>query len=369
MRIVQIVERLEIGGLERMAVDLAIAQKAAGHHPSIYCVTHAGPLAGAAEEAGVPVVAFGKAPGFSAKTVWQIARHLRADGAEIVHTHNAIIHHYGAAAALIAQLPVVNTEHGLGAITSSPRQMQIFRAAIFITDALVFVADEPKALLCGRHGFPAGKARVILNGIPVERFAAQPACPGSHLPSLRLGTVGRMAAVKDHATLVGAFARFAKRFPQSELHIMGYGALEAETRKLAADLELGDRFQIHPGDGDVRSFLSSLDVFVLSSVSEALPLSVLEAMAAGLPVISTRVGGVPQAAPENEVAWYCPPGDPAAMADTMQAAARSGELQARGRRAAHIVAERFSIEAMTRLYDALFSELLGRKGMRKSKSS
>src|SRR5207237_3376404 len=107
-----VVAALAIGGRERIAVELAIAQKAAGHQPFLYCVTFDGPLAKRAEAAGVPVVAFLKKPGFSAKAVWQMRRQMRADRIEIVHTHNSIIHHYGAAAARLAGLPVVNTQHG-----------------------------------------------------------------------------------------------------------------------------------------------------------------------------------------------------------------------------------------------------------------
>src|SRR4051794_23880902 len=104
MRIVQVVEYLGVGGLEKMAVDLAIAQKEAGHDPLIYCVTQPGALAPIAEGAGIPVIPFHKKPGFSAGAILRLARRMRADGAEVVHTHNWIIHHYGAAAAALARV-------------------------------------------------------------------------------------------------------------------------------------------------------------------------------------------------------------------------------------------------------------------------
>jgi glycosyltransferase involved in cell wall biosynthesis len=222
---------------------------------------------------------------------------------------------------------------------------------------VVFVAEEPRRTLWEGNGFPPSKARVILNGIPVKTFAAHPAAPGSRKDRLRFGTVGRMAPVKDHATLVRAFASIAGRLPASELHIVGYGPLEEETRALATGLGLGDRFRVHPPDSNVPRFLSELDVFVLSSQTEGLPVCILEAMAAGLPIVSTRVGGVPEAAPEGEVAWYCPPSDPAALASAMEEAAQSGDLALRGARGARIVAERFSIEATMSQYLRLFESL------------
>jgi len=358
MRIAQVVESLAIGGLERIAVELAIAQKAAGHEPFLYCVTFDGPLARRAEEAGIPVAAFHKKPGFSAAAVWQLRQRMRADRVDIVHTHNSIIHHYGAFAARLAGVPVINTQHGLGSLTRNPRQMRIFRSTIPLTAAVVFVAEEPKRFLWEAGGFPPSKARVILNGISLEPFAAAPAAPGGTPGRLRFGTVGRMVAVKDHATLLRAFASILPDYPAAELHIVGYGALEQDTRRLAAELGLDGHFRVYPPETGVPGFLSGLDVFVISSQSEALPVCVLEAMAARLPLVSTRVGGIPEAAPENEVAWYCPPGDPAAMAAAFRAAAETGELAARGRRAAAIVGERFGIGAMSRSYEALYREVL-----------
>jgi len=361
MRIAQIVENLSVGGLERMAVDLSIAQKAAGHEVFLYCVTHAGPLAQRAEAAGLPVKAFLKAPGFSARTVWDIRRQLRADRIEIVHTHNSIIHHYGAAAAVFTGIPVVNTEHGMGSLTLNPRQMRIFRSTLPFTTAVVFVAEEPKRFLCDSISLSPSKAHVIVNGIPTRAFAENPAGPGGSPPRFRFGTVARLVPVKDHATMLKAFAQAASAHPAAELHIVGYGILEGRIRALAAELGLGDRFRLLPPDTDVPAFLHGLDAFVLSSETEGLPLCILEAMAAGLPLVSTRVGGIPEVAPEGEVAWYAPPGDPAAMAAAMAAAIASPDLAARGRRAAAIVAERFSVDTMQRRYEALYARLLGRK--------
>jgi glycosyltransferase involved in cell wall biosynthesis len=358
MRIAQIVERLEIGGLERMTLDLALAYRAAGHVPLIYCVCADGPLGKAAREQGIDVRVFHKAPGFSAGAMLQIARSLRADRVDIVHTHNSIIHHYGAVAGTMNRMPVVNTQHGLGTAAMHPRLMRNFRLSMPFTDAVVFVADEPKRFLWEAHGFPRQKGHVILNGIPLEKFTAQMAAPGSRPNRIRFGTVGRMVPVKDHATLVRAFAAIAPRLPGSELQIVGYGVLESATQQLADSLGVGTRFRIHPPDTDVPQFLSELDVFVMSSQTEGLPVCLLEAMAAGLPVASTRVGGIPEAAPPDEVAWYCVPGKVDALAGILEAAARSGELARRGARASAIVGDRFSIQSTARQYLDLFGSLV-----------
>lgn len=359
LRIVHIVETLNVGGLERLAVDLAVTQRAQGHDVRIFCVCSSGPLAADAEAGGVPVVAFLKAPGLSLGAVFQIARQLRSARAQVVHTHNAIIHHYGAAAARLARVPVVvNTQHGIGGALHSLRQRRIFRSTLRFTDAVVFVSEGARQAFHAQGITPA-RAPVILNGIRLDRLLAVQAAPGSARPVVRFGTVGRMAAVKDHATLLRAFRLLLDRLPSAELRILGYGQLEQETRELAVSLGIAGQVRFAAGSSDVPSFLSDLDVFVLSSLTEGLPMCVLEAMAAGLPVVSTRVGGVPEAAPEGRVAWYCPPGDPAALAGILRQAALASNLAEMGLAGRALVQEQFGTEIMTAHYQRLYRDLLG----------
>jgi glycosyltransferase involved in cell wall biosynthesis len=361
MRIVQVVEHLGVGGLEKMAVELAIAQKSAGHDPFIYCVSEPGALAAQAVAAGVPVIPFHKPPGFSPRAILAMARRMRTDRPDAVHTHNWIIHHYGAAAAALARVrAVVNTQHGLE--TVSPRQTRLFRSVLPATDAVVFVAEEARRVFQDAIRLPAAKARVIRNGIPVGRFMAKAASPGARRPHIRFGTVGRIVPIKDHATLLRAFALLRDRLPGCSLRIVGYGALQPQIENLARELELGDRFAILPPDSDIPSFLLELDLFVLSSWSEGLPVCVLEAMAAGVPIISTRVGGIPEVAAEGQIAWYCPPHNPEMLAVTMYNAANSADLSARGGRARLSAETSFSIESTFAAYEKLFLELLGRHG-------
>lgn len=357
LRIVQIVENLEIGGLERLVLDLARTQRAQGHDSRIYCVTRPGALAGEAEKAGVPLLAFHKQPGFSSGAVLRIARQLRRDRPSVVHTHNAVIHHYGALAAWLAGVPaVVNTQHGLSTIQHGSRQLRIFRATMPFTDAVVFVSEEAREALQAR-GIRPRRAEVIQNGIELERLAENPAHPGTG-PAVRFGTVGRMVEVKDHATLLRAFALLTD-VPGVTLSIVGYGPLEEATRSLAGSLGLSERVIFHSGSDPVPEFLSTLDAFVLSSQSEGMPICVLEAMAAGLPLVSTGVGGIPATAPEGETAWYCPPQDPVALAANLRkAAADRRRLAAMGQRARQIAQDVFSVQAMAAHYQALYQSLL-----------
>ena len=358
LRIVQIVETLEVGGLETMAVHLAAAHRRAGHFSSIYTIFAPGVLADDAQAAGVRVTPFHKRRGFSASAVLRLARQLRADGAQIVHTHNSAIHHYGAAAARLAGAVAVNTRHGL-ALHSSPRQEVYFRAALPLTRAVVFVCDYGLRHYQRMGVAPAGRSFVIRNGIPLDRFQRLRARPGRVRPRIRFGTVGRLVEAKAHGDLLAAFASIAADFQGAELDIWGYGALQPDLVRRIQALELGGRVRYNGRVSNTAEVFSGLDVFVLSSISEGLPLVILEAMAAGLPIVSTRVGGVPEILAEGS-AWLAEAGNPASLAKALREAAQ-GDLASAGEVAFRAAADAFTVEEMQRQYESLFRGVLGQR--------
>lgn len=361
LRIVQVVETLEVGGLERLAVDLAAAQKRAGHSPAIFCVCHPGALAAQAEAAGVPVFAFHKKPGFTWSNIRAMAAELKRLRADVVHTHNSVIHHYGLLAAWRAGVRVtVNTRHGLGVLHSARRQDFYFGATMPWTSAVVTVSEDGREFFVRHRGVPKKKCQVIYNGVPLTRFLENPAAPGALRPRLRFGTVGRMVPAKAHDVLIRAFAQVLERHPQAELHIAGSGALAQANAALVRELGLERSVHLPGVTSDPPLFLKDLDVFVLSSISEGMPIVVQEAMAAGLPVVSTRIGGVPEMAPEGAVAFYAQPGDVNSLASAMLEAADRPDLAAMGAEARRIASERFGIERTEEAYEALFRKLLAR---------
>jgi glycosyltransferase involved in cell wall biosynthesis len=362
MNIVQVVRSLEMGGLERVALDLAIAQKEGGNCVSIYSVyKHEPALLDEAERAGLHVVQFNKPTGFSVRTLWDMVRQLRRDQASIVHTHNELVHTYGTMAGRLAGVPcVVNTIHG----TKSGKDLRLdrnYRALLPWTDGVVTVAKETAAQFAAERRRYSGRFHVIRNGIPVDRFVARSARPGSQWPRIRLGTVGRLAEVKDQATLIQAFHIVQKTIPQVELHILGDGPLRTDLESLSKRLGLDRGVTFHGASPKVPEFLSELDVFVLSSVSEGLPIAVLEAMSAGLPIVSTRVGGISEVATEHEVAKYCIPSDPEALALAIRSVLQPERLRVMGQTGQTIARQSFTVQAMSDRYDALYRTLLSKK--------
>ncbi|MGA2909817.1 MAG: glycosyltransferase [Terracidiphilus sp.] len=371
MRIVQLVNNLDMGGLERLAIDFARCQLADGHQASIYCLTHPGKLAPEAEANGICVRSFGKGAGPQLGTIRKLAKQLREDRPDVLHTHNHLVHHYGVLAARLAGVPViVNTRHraehrlihGPGGlqISDEPADKKsdwIFRATMPWTDAVVMISEATRQFLVRNCGVPEAKTRVILNGAPLERFLSMPAHPGSAAPKVRFGIAARLTEAKDHFTLLRAFAIVVTEIPGAELHIAGDGELRSQIDALARELNLTDRVTFHGAVSDTPGFFSELDVFVLSSLTEGLPVALLEAMAAGLPIVSTRAGGVEEAAIDGQNAYLVAPGDSNGLARAMIRMARSSDMVRMGALGREMAQERFSIQRTWQEYYKLFVSL------------
>jgi glycosyltransferase involved in cell wall biosynthesis len=360
MKIIQILPSLELGGMERLAVDLARQQIAEGHEPSIYCTSHPGQFAPEAEAANVPVHSFGKTKGFSPRLIRDLVLRLRVDRPEVLHVHNALVLHYALAAAFFARVPiVVNTRHG-GNNNWDPHCERIWRQAVRWTDAIVFISEAVREFYVARDRLSTRHTSVIYNGIDLDKFTSHPARPSTDRPTFRIGAVGRLVPAKDHVTLIRSFAIVSAAMPLAELHIVGDGPGRMALSETAASLGITNRVFLHGANLDVSGFLSTLDLFVLSSISEGLPISLMEALAAGLPVVSTRLPGLTEMAPESVVAGYCPPGQPESLATEILRAANRVDLPAFGK-AASRWAQKFDIRNTWYQYQSLFELTLANK--------
>jgi glycosyltransferase involved in cell wall biosynthesis len=253
----------------------------------------------------------------------------------------------------LARVPVIvgNCRGG-----TSPRQ-QHERFLWPLADLILCNAAAIQATLVEHHGVPRSRLRVILNGVNTEFYGPGPAGLRPNHPVIL--SVARLVPDKDHDTLIAAFSQVSAVFPQAELWLLGDGPRREAIEALAAQTLPPGRVRFWPGQPDIRPFLHQACLLVLSSRYEALPNVVLEAMAAGLPVAATRVGGLPELVIPGRTGWLVPPGDAPALAAAMGQALGDADLrEALGRTGREIAVADFSLEAMTRRYETVLSSLL-----------
>lgn len=330
MRIVHVVETLEVGGAEHMVVALAALQRARGHEVSIVCLFREGPLAVRARAAGVEVGDCAKQPGLDLGAVARLRRWIKGHRAQVLHTHNAVPHYYGVAAqAGCGVRRVVNTRHGMGAAGPTARRDRLYRLTMPFTDHAVAVCDAARERFVSQRVIPRAKAVTVVNGIDLARVVQRSdAAKDSLLASLRVqgrplvfGTVGRLNALKDQRTLLRAFAQIE---PASHagaapaiLVIAGEGEMRATLEDERARLGLEGRVFLLGQRDDVPQVLAGCDVFVLSSITEGYSLALVEAAAAGLPMLATDVGGNAEIVAQGRTGMLVPASDPQALAKAM----------------------------------------------------
>jgi len=363
MRIVQVLETLHRGGLERMVLDTSQALRAAGHEVVIACLNEAGEVAEQARAAGIAVHAYRRNSTMAIATIARMVSRFRWFAPDVVHSHNPRVHHFAAIAAHYSRTPcVISTRHSPLSSTGARYDERWYRRVLPWTDRIVYVSEQARRFLTEECGVPEAPSAVIHNGVDCERFRWVVARPAARWPRLRLGAVGRLVPAKGHDILIRAFAAVAGEVPEAELRIIGGGVLAEPLRALVAELRLEGRVSFEGEREDVAPLLGELDLAAFASRSEGLSLAVLEAMAAGLPIVAARAGGTPEVAPEGDVAWYCAPGDSGALAAALRdAMSRPEELQRRGAVARRLAFERHGSDRVAARYAALYREVVDDK--------
>ena len=318
--------------MERVALDLALGVREHGVDALVVALGEAGPIRAELRAAGVPVFSLPRrGRGYDFAMMLRLRALFRAEGANVVHTHNPLALLYGAAAGRLAGCGVVHTKHGIN--PGSTRQLALRRQAGRLVDSFVAVSPATAIVAMEKREVDATRLRVIPNGIDLGRFSEERSvrdetraqlgiAPGAWV----IGTVGRLAPEKDQATLIRAAGSLLGE--DCQLLLVGDGEEAGALREVTKTLP-NARFVCFAGArSDVPDLLSAMDVFVLSSVTEGMPLAILEAMAAGLPMLCTPVGGVPELVRAAGCGDLFPVADEAALRTLLQAL-RANPVRAR----------------------------------------
>jgi glycosyltransferase involved in cell wall biosynthesis len=362
--IAHVLSSFGLGGQERVAVDLARIQRAAGH--AVLAVSIAsgaeGPNGAAFREMGVLTETITKGPRVDPSLPFRLAAHFRRHDVDVVHTHNPHALIYGAPAAWLAGAVSVHSKHGMN--PDRPRRLWLRRAAARLVDAYVAVTPTLAMSALAQRDCRAGRLHVIPNGIDVARFS--PSRRGRRKVREELGipddawvvgTVGRLAPEKAQTLLLDAMAPLLSN--ERRLVIIGDGPEREALAARIASTPSGRYVHMLGARRDVDRLLPALDAFALTSVTEGLPLVLLEAMSAGLPVLSTAVGGIPDLVEHRVTGLLSPTGEAAALTRQLTTLSTDGPLSRQmGEAARRQILERHSVYRMAEDYELLYASVL-----------
>lgn len=363
-RIAFCITELDAGGAERMLTELVLGLPRPDWEPRVYSLGPSGPYATLLQEAGVPVRCFDGLHAWDApRVLWQLKSALHEFRPALLQTFLFHANILGRLAGRWAGVP-----HIVSGIRVADRRSRLYgwidRRTNWLVDRNVCVS-RGVADYCEREsGFEPAKTVVIPNGVDVSAFtAAKPAdwtrlgLPADSRVAL---TIGRLEPQKGMDLLLASIAAVASRVPALHLVIVGDGPDRASLQAQARALGIESRVWFLGRRPNVPELLAASEVFVLASRWEGMPNVVLEAMAAGKPIVATAVEGTTELICDGVTGWLVPVGELDTLATALhEAFAVPGAARSRGVSAQHLVNEQFTIESMVARYAALYCALMG----------
>ena len=371
--VLHVLYRFDVGGLENGVVNLINCMPADAYRHAILALTEVTDFRQRIRRDDVQIIALNKPPGHLFKLFPRLFRIFRELKPAIVHSRNLAALEV-TVPAWLARVPVrIHGEHGrdVGDLDGANKTYQWVRRLYnpFVSHFIALSRDL-ETYLTKRVGISARKVTQIYNGVDAERFhpAVSPkltfaGCPFRRPKHWLVGTVGRMQTVKDQTLLARAFIRALDLAPELKprvrLVMIGDGPLRAEAQAMLEAAGVADLAWLPGERNDIPEVLRGLDCFVLPSLAEGISNTILEAMASGLPVIATRVGGNPELVVEGRTGTLVSAGDVEAMAQAIVNFAVNSELSKSAGAAGRAGVERhYSLESMVQAYQALYDRLL-----------
>jgi glycosyltransferase involved in cell wall biosynthesis len=362
VRLMHVIEDLGIGGLERVVVTICRTIDRERFEPQVLCLRGSGPLAWELEEIGVPVVDIGGRPGTADYLAfWKVAREVRARRIDVVHTHNSLALFDGFAAARLAGVrTLVHTDHARD-FPDKLRYMVVEHLVSHFIYRMVAVSEHTRDNLMRYEKISPGRIVTIPNGIDDRRFGngrpreemRRELGISSGAPVIGLGA--RLTEQKGVVHLLHAMVPLRERVPGVTLLVAGTGDQEETLQRAARELGVQENVRFLGARLDMPELLGMFDVYAMPSVWEGLPMALLEALAAGCPVVASDVGGIPTVIRHRVNGSLVPPRDPTALAEELAWLLSDEDARAQyrdeGRRT---FLAGFSAEAMTRRYEALY---------------
>jgi sugar transferase (PEP-CTERM/EpsH1 system associated) len=357
--VAHVIHRLDVGGMENGLVNLINRMPADRYRHAIVSLTDRTDFAKRIARDDVEIVTLGKRPGHDPGLYVRLFRTFLGLRPAIVHTRNLAAIEAVVPAAMAGVPYRIHGEHGRDVQDpdgTSWKYRWLRRGLAPLVHRFIAVSRELESYLVEGVGVRSARMARIINGVDVERF--RPADRRAGNPVV-IGSVSRMQEVKDPVTLARAFVQLRKRGVAARLVLVGDGPLLAEVRRVLDEGDATGDATLAGSRDDVADLLRSFDIFALSSRVEGISNTILEAMASGLPVVATRVGGNEELVEDGVTGTLVPPRDPDALAEALARYVSDAGLRSeQGLRARARAEKEFALDGMVARYLAVYDEVL-----------
>jgi glycosyltransferase involved in cell wall biosynthesis len=373
MRIFFLSTSMGMGGADSQLLSAAQELRSRGHEVLIVSLTPLGPMGLEARSLGIPTESLEMRRGFpDPRGLLRLVRLVRSWRPDVVHSHMVHANLMARAVRLIAPVPaLVSTIHNI--FEGGRLRMAAYPLTNTLVDHMTIVSQAAFDRFVGDGIVPKDILRVVPNGVDMARFRSASSGAGQSV-RLSLGlteggfvwlAVGRFEVAKDYPNMLRAFAKVREQEPRAVLLLVGRGSLQKETEALARELGLGTGVRFLGVRSDVPEVMSAADGYVMSSAWEGMPMVLLEAAAAGLPIVATRVGGNYEVVRQGETGFLVPPSDHEALGLAMLRLSQLSEPERRamGERGREHVRAHYDLGRVAERWEDLYREVLARKGL------
>jgi glycosyltransferase involved in cell wall biosynthesis len=372
VRILFLSTSMGMGGADQQLLSAAQGMRSRGHEVLIVSLTALGPMGLQARSAGIPTESLEMRRGFpDPRGLMRLVRIVGAWKPDIVHTHMVHANLMARALRLFVPIPaLVSTIHNI--YEGGRLRMAAYRLTNRLVDQMTIVSQAAADRFIAEGIVPRELLRVVPNGVDTDRFSDVPSGTREVVRrSVGLDrefvwlAIGRFEIAKDYPNMLRGFVAVRERYPQAVLLLVGRGSLQPETEKLVNALGLGSGVRFLGVRRDVPEIMSAADGYLMSSAWEGMPIVLLEAAAAGLPIVATAVGGNQEVVRDEESGFLVPPRDPEALARGMLRLMGLSEAERRlwGERGRDYVRSHFGLGQVVMRWEAVYREVLARKGL------
>jgi glycosyltransferase involved in cell wall biosynthesis len=370
LKILLLSTSMGMGGADQQLLAAAQELRSRGHDVFLVSLTPLGQMGREARARGIRTESLEMPRGIAdPRGLLRLARLVREWRPEVVHSHMVHANFMARALRVLVRIPVlISTIHSLH--EGGRLRMAVYRSTNRLVDRMTIVSEAAAERFVSEGIVPRELLTVVPNGVDIERFQnVAPTARQELRAALDLGgefvwlAVGRFEPPKDYPTMLRAFARVREQRPDTVLLLVGEGSLQGETEALTRELGLEGRVRFLGVRNDVPEVMSAADGYVMSSAWEGMPVVLLEAASAGLPIVATAVGGNHEVVRDQESGRLVPPSNPAALAEAMLqlSSVPEPERQQMGRRGREHVRTHYGLARMIDRWEELYHDVLTRK--------